>query len=501
MAITKVIPPSGWDYGMPIVSMLKVSSQGLRGSDFDGFVKRAGHYFADKFRDFKCAKDQIPLHVIAMGATEHWGPNRNGDGFKEATLKKYGNTFISKPVTKQGAYWYRNHKNKQPLESYGIVKDAWYNPDMKRQELLLLLNAEKSAADRNGFGLIADKELEKIAKGEDIPVSMACRVPFDKCAYCQNQARTRAEYCTEAMCKAGGCKDNLAKVVKVGNDVFHMHVDNPNPSFFDISNVFRGADRTAYAGPADYIQKAAADGHYVGGAEMAELLGVEAPLSVALDTDTAYITSSRIRNQVKLAYGLAGLEGQRQECTEREKRAFDSRLQPPLDLSPITEPTQVQKGLAALADEKIVLKLADFSRITGRVKEASEAARLLPGVFGRLTQNGNLVRALETNQYGPSDSYPSDRLRAWAKHAAETYSLDPAFVGRRAMRSEIRSYTPPSINMNGTEKVAWDEVSPEAEKLATDYALYQVSALTRIAGLKGDFPLTVAYSVAQNYMS
>jgi hypothetical protein len=490
----------GWDYGMPVVSMLKVSSQGLRGSDFDSLVKRAGHHFADKFRDFKCAKDQIPLHVIAMGATEKWGPNRNGDGFTEHALKKYGHTFISKPLSKQGAYWYKNHQNKDYRKSYGIVKDAWYNPEMCRQELIVLLNGEKSAADRNGFGFVDNDALDKIARGDDIPVSMACRVPFDKCAYCQNQARTRADYCTAETCKAGGMREKLAQVVKIGNDLFHNYVDNPSPNFFDISKVFRGADRTAFAGPADYIQKAAfADGHLPGGAELAELLGVEAPFKVALDTDTAYITNDRIRNQVKLAYGLAQLEMQRQEHNERTKRAFDSRLQPPFDFSAIKTANQVPEALAALADQCIVMKLADFARLTGRIKTSSHATQLLPGVFTRLTQTGDIVGALESNPYAPSDNYPSDRLRTWAKHAAETYSLDPEFIGRRAMRSEIRSYESPSVNVQ--EKVAWDGNDPEAAKLATDYALYQVSALSRIAALGGNFPLTVAHSVAQNYVS
>lgn len=498
MSMTKVIPGSSWDYGMPVVSMLKVSSRGIRGSDLSDLVKRAGHHFADKYRDFKCAKDQVPLHVLAMGATEAWGPNRNGDGFKEACLKKYGHTFITDLVTKAGAFWYRNHQNKDPRKSYGIVKDSWYNPDMRRQELIILLNATKEAAERHG-GLVADKELEKVARGEDIPVSMACRVPFDKCAYCGNEARTRAEYCTDATCGGGGCRDNLARVVKIGNDMFHMHVDNPHPGFFDISDVFRGADRTAHGGLADYIQKAASAG--MGGAQLAEMLGVTSPFSLALNMDTEYVTSESTRNQVKLAYGLAALAHEAAQLTDTQRRAFSPQLQPPMDLKPITSEKTAQQALAALADEHIVMKLADFARLTGRTTKAADATRMLPEIHGRLAERGDLVRAIESNPYAPSEQYPSEKLRVWAKHAAETYSLKPEFCRQRAMRSSIRGQDPADIAIDGTEKVAWDGVDAEAEKLASDYALYQVAALARIAGADVDFPLTARQSSYQNYVS
>ena len=79
---------------------------------------------------------------------------------------------------------------------------------------------------------------------------MACRIPFDVCSGCGHKARTRAEYCKAATCKYGGCHDNLGKIAADGHI---LHVDNPNPSFFDISNVFRPADRTAYGVKADWL--------------------------------------------------------------------------------------------------------------------------------------------------------------------------------------------------------------------------------------------------------
>ena len=60
----------------------------------------------------------------------------------------------------------------------GQVKSSAYNDDMRRVELISFLYANKEAAERHG-GAVADLELEKLAKDEDIPVSMSCRVPHD----------------------------------------------------------------------------------------------------------------------------------------------------------------------------------------------------------------------------------------------------------------------------------------------------------------------------------
>lgn len=163
----KIILPGAWDFGIAQAAMLKTSSRGLRGSDLDDFVKRSSDSLAYRLRDFVPPADTVPMHLIAIGATERYGANRNGDGFKEATCRKHHDTF-----TKFGRY-NRHHQNKNPAESYGTIKYSWYNEPMSRIELLVLLNAEKSAADRNG-GLVADREVEKLARDEDVPVSMAC---------------------------------------------------------------------------------------------------------------------------------------------------------------------------------------------------------------------------------------------------------------------------------------------------------------------------------------
>lgn len=248
----KTIDPTGWDFDRPIALPVKVSRNGLTGQDKKEFLKVASEKFIPVFEQVKFAGDEYPVHLIAMGSSDFYGSNRNGDGFKCAMLKRCHPSFV------KHAKFFRNHKNKPERGDpwYGTVKASVFNEKMQRVELLCSLNMDEKSASRNK-GLVADREIEKLAAGKDIGVSMAIRVPYDVCSYCGNQAKTPRDYCTSEKCAAGGCRDNLSKLVKVGSDLHLLHVDNPDGTFFDISHVFRPADRIAYGATADYLTKSA----------------------------------------------------------------------------------------------------------------------------------------------------------------------------------------------------------------------------------------------------
>lgn len=495
MSIIKVVSPSGWDFDCPVAMQVKTSSRGLVGQDRRNFIKRASsHAFLPYLDSVKFAADEIPVHLIALGASEAYGFNRNGDGFKEACCKKYHDTFV------KFARFYRNHKNKDTQISYGTVKLSAYNPEMRRVELLCALNAEKSAAERNG-GFVADQEMEKLARGEDLDVSMACRVPYDECSYCKHQARTRDEYCKSASCGGGGQFDNLTKIVKAGGDMHHMGVYNDHPTWFDISNVFRRADRIAQGGKADYLLKAAFDANFYdyGGAKLAEELGIVAPLPVLLSQDTMLPTEwlPYVAEQVKLAYGLDLLERQMGDTGERW-RAFDVRVQPPLDFAPLgldsPAPEKVAAALGALADQDIVIPLRDFARLTKRAELTVPAAGRLTGVYGRMINDGSLERRLSDNRYAPAEKLATAKQRQEAGRLASTHALKQSAVENRCYLSAIRQYDKPQV-----EKTASDV--PGAEDLARDYAVYKAAALRRIASRTSsadEFLLTARLSVLQN---
>ncbi len=351
MSHTKIVSPSGWDFGEKIAAPVKVSSRGLIGADRSLFIKRAGdsaNVFLPYLDSIKVADDEEPVHMIALGAKNRWGQNRNGDGFDEPTCRQQHHTFM------KFARAYRSHENKDPAKSYGYVKQSAYNDAMHRVELLVMYNRTKEAAERNG-GLVADREIEKLASGADLADSMACRVPFDVCTSCGHEASTRKEYCTADMCKAGGCKDNLTRLVKIGNDVLHVGVLNPGAIFFDISSVFRPADYTAYGHRADWLNKAASDHGFFGidGAKIAEDLGITAPLEVILYAHGN--SDPQLASWIKLAYALDAMERQPEFALhEVTKLAFHPERRAALDLVALQADTPVKLAavLGLMADEK-----------------------------------------------------------------------------------------------------------------------------------------------------
>jgi hypothetical protein len=186
--------------------------------------------------------------VLAMGASEYYGPNRNGDAFKESELISHHHTF------KTNANVFRSHVNKDPAKSIGKVIESFYNHDMHRVELILELD--------NGT---AANEVEKIRQNKDVAVSMGCRIKYDVCSICGNKAPTRAEYCTHLKYEMG----------EVHPDGRIVCADNPKPNFFDISIVFRPADKTGYM-----MKKIARDGSILVQDKSADLAIKNASLTV-----------------------------------------------------------------------------------------------------------------------------------------------------------------------------------------------------------------------------
>jgi len=477
MAITKIITPGSQDFREPVMQEIKVSRNGLRGADLDAFVKRASVQFIDKMASMRLQPGEIPVHLLAVGAKEYYGSNRNGDAFSERACQDKHDTF------KKFARWYRDHDNKDKSKGRGMIKASVYNGDMKRIELIVALNSTKEAADRNG-GLVADEEMEKLANGEDIPVSMACRVSHDVCSSCGNKAKSRKDYCGPEMCKHGGCRDNLAKTFDDGHT---LHVDNPDPLFFDISKVFRPADRIAYTlgrakHAADYegMLKAACEqfGEARGSAALAEKLGVTAPLWLLSDGPWA---DPRVVGQLKVASQLIEHENNMAgQPPAPHDRACMAVVQPPRDDCPDLQSGTFKLAhvVTALAAQKCMLPLGSFvAMLTGeyttKTAEAVKcAAERLPGMFNRLATDPRLEEDLRTNPFVPFGPAPR-RIQHWVlKHAAE-WSLDRPRVTERLQRSVLRSPEAPSSRREMTKVAA---VSG-SDELAKQYALYQLGFL------------------------
>jgi hypothetical protein len=478
----KIITPGSWSFDEPIAQIIKVSSRGLKGSDLSSFIKRAGHRFADEIQNVKLDEGDVPVHLIAVGSTEFYGPNRNGDGFKEATCKRDHDTFV------KHARWYRNHKNKNPDKSFGLIKASNYNPDMKRIELLVALNSTKEAAKRNG-GLLADEEMEKLANGDDIAVSMACRVPFDVCSGCGNKARNRSEYCTGALCKHGGLASKIGTVLESGHI---LHADNPDPTFFDISKVFRPADRIAYT--MGQLEKAASVGITISGAELAENMQLSTPLDFSLDGKL----SSAVIAQLKLAQQLSDAEGRVAEWAHKSV-AFSPEVRSSVNIpgAQFVTTTKVAQMTRALAEQGIVLPVEEFLvMVQGDTEKAASVApqvkQHLFGVYDRMLSDGSFETAARNNPFISTENTHMGEYRKLASTLAADYSLKLNHIESRIRKATLRGVNP----LPGVEKAA--AFTGPGEELARQYALYKVAAFTQMEPQSAELSLTLTLSILQN---
>lgn len=488
----KIIPPGSYDFGAAPVSLIKASSRGLLGGyDYSVLTKRAGAEFAHHVRNLVLPDDEVPAHMMAMGATDFFGNNRNGDGFSAYWLQKNSQTF------EKLAKAYRHHLNKDPAQSYGVVKFAFYNPQMGRTELLTGYNANKAAAERNG-GLIADEEIDELMKqAGEFPVSMSCRVPYDVCSICDNKARTRKDYCKSASeggkCPGFGCYTGLTRVLKSGQIQF---VDNPDPQFFDISKVRKPADRNAYAGRATYLLQKAATGETVSGAELAELYGM-LPGSGETVSPGAWHQWQTLQ---KMAAYDADLQKGHSLKDRQAARGVISREK--IDLTPLGYVGQkaAAEALAALAEQQVALPLGEFLRWLGNGSTKSAeicdaVASRLPGACQRLLAGG--IEELAGNPFQPAVTPVSPGLRRWAAKCADDHSLSSTSVFRRAASSAIKEQPLPQLRSESTMTEKWASCSNELDGLARSYVLYKLAFVA--AQPAAELPLTALFAVRQNY--
>jgi len=221
-----------------------------------GFYKQACAEVNDYLAAVRPKMGKRYVLVLAMGASELYGPNRNGDGFSEDPVRVRNNWAVSPGETLRDhfktfethANVFRHHINKDPAKGFGTVAKAFYNEGMHRVELLLELDVEK------GSDIIS-----KLDRGEFPGVSMGCRIKYDVCSICGNQAPTLAQYCEHV--NGRNPEFGMNQLMPDGRKCF---VFNPSPTLFDLSFVFKPADRIGYtmmrkvAGAQPYVVKSSA---------------------------------------------------------------------------------------------------------------------------------------------------------------------------------------------------------------------------------------------------
>ncbi len=320
--------------------------------------------------------------------------NRNFDGFggtdnatAHARFKSHGNVF-------------KHHKNTDPVLKTGAVLGTAHNADMHRIELLIALENAKYA-----------DELEGWAKGEDIAVSMGSMQDYDTCSICKNKARTSKQHCDHI-------KTKLGEVLEGGRQVY---MQNPNPKYFDISTVYKPADRIGYA-----LAKVASQNGAVGGHDLAEAYGLR-----GWDT-VKQATLMRLAEIEKRVDGLG-----RPVVSGPADLSDDERCQ----LKQAAEMYGVDAVLGTLHARSLMLSYDDFADvIVGQSKLASMGAPDLRGGFQKLAHDNLEVTSMDG----------ADRLVPLGADLRSKLAMDSKAVQDRAVSAILR----PTVKLSGAADTA-----------------------------------------------
>jgi hypothetical protein len=310
----------------------------------------------------KPLNDSQYILVNAMGASEYYGSNINGDHFPEESLIHRPDVWSGDPMldkirsrdwpygfpTFYNAQVFAHHRNKDASRGFGGVELALWNPGMRRVELVTRLDRDRCLLF-NGLSV-----WDKLQADEFPDVSMGTKVPFDCCSICTdwelfhkaaktfNPAKhkhvglailefhkskkakdgvgirgvsvTRKDYCVHA-------KTQMNRIYPDGRKVW---VFNHFPRFFDISYVFIGADKIAKA----MAKLAAAGRSYFdfGGlsADVAARMGYEddsqEKTASVVDELEAYLTDARAKTAKQ----------KRSEITKQVPSQFAKKVVPDL---------------------------------------------------------------------------------------------------------------------------------------------------------------------------
>jgi hypothetical protein len=414
---------------------------------------------------------QTDALVIALGAYEGTGANRNGDIFKEAECLKHYKTFIkSGSKGRDGKYdgraLNRHHKNKPEDPKYGNIKAASYNHKMKRIELVIGMDNDKCA-----------EEIQKLAEGKQINVSMAAKVAYDKCTWCGHAAKDDNSRC-----------DHVPRMLGEINKRGEMcSMDNIDPKWFELSIVGRPADRIGMS------LKLASDNNYIKTAADYKSLY---PGFVVPPDDTAEVLSiSKYASEKRaLVVKLAAMEKHIDGVIEggpknsKDKYLVDHKSKL-LEGDGISESTMEElrkyepsKLLKALADQGIIFSPEDFVKYLFGAKKLSNSGdifskmkRHLPSMFSEIAEDGD--DEINEEKYEPSSSstLPHGILNI-VKGLFDDHSLFDKPAHGRIMKITIIKRNP-SVKLNKSHEDK--DISKEAsiKQLAKQYAAYKLAAL------------------------
>jgi hypothetical protein len=464
MSLVKLIHSSSWDPTIGVGAEIVRREGELN--------KQASTIFGKEYDELKPDDKSVGIHVVALGDAEHYGMNRNGDLFSKKACVEYHPTFLDGCV-------YRHHRNKDPeTQGIGKIAAATYNEDMGRVELFIHADKEKAAP-----------ELERLEKEGEIPFSMACVVPNDRCSICGSLRKSAGD---ESECEH--VRDHLGEQWDDGRKVGTF---NDQPKFFDISFVGRPADRIAW----NLKVASALD---LDSVKYAEYEGVTAPDDLMVEKESSVRKLGYARDIVDMQNSFRGwLTKSASVVTARDGYLYEFRkiAADSLDdatLSRLRE-LPVKSAMSILSRRGIVMDVPtffkyatgdDYKSVVEPYMEPVE--RTIPHLVESLVKTSSVSPLCNDDTYDSYDpsvpvSVPSALESMLAKHASS--------VGDRIMDATMDDSVCRPVYFVDTkaDKCVNGGV---VQKLASAYLSYQLSAIDAVVNGHSGISKTDAEALA-----
>jgi hypothetical protein len=421
-------------------------------TDSKSLTKRAA---AKHLLKYAKTPNQEDLHIIAVGAYEGTGLNRNGDGFMEKDCESNCHYFKDSDRAV-----HRHHKNKPADPKFGNIKAAAYNKPMKRVELIVGLDRDKCA-----------DILDEQEKTGNTNWSMASKQAYDLCTWCGHKAQTDNDRCEHIPTKIG-------ELNKIGQVCGMM---NPNPRWFEISYVRRPADRIGMS-----LGKMAADSALTPMLPR-DFLNIYGDVYVPDHLEISKKACDKRSILKKLAAMEKHVEAVAQSGPKTSRDLYMARhSQQSTESEGLSDEVIDQlrsfdpaKLLKVLAENGIIFGPEDFARYLfgDRVQPGNVEGMKshLPSVYSDAEQEGD-AQIVNNERFEPSQSdiAPKELKQQGAKMAPE-HSLKGEHAQQRVMKKVLRGGEAKKLKQAPKPEQRTKEAFDK--ELAKQYAAYKIAAL------------------------
>ncbi len=457
--------------------------------DIRGVKSASSNAFSEEMmRQYVPDDDHFAVHLIAMGCGEDYSFNKNGDFWPRAMLKKRHGSFVT------NGHFFREHNNRDPKKRIGDVKASAWNDKMGRVELIVHGDKRK-----------AEPEYERAKAGKVSSYSMSCRVPYDVCSCCGNKAKRSSVYCDHLKHHMTQWIPKFAKFA---------YAENPEGTFFDISDVANPADRTAnhieyLFSPEESDMAKAASGIREGflfSDLQAKVAGVSLPEEIALGCSTPGRRAWMEKLATEETFIAKTIDFPLNQQTDPKivfvKQAVTYGFDPlAIEDQQLEAFRTVEPGIlfTELAKRAAVLPFLPFyAYTTGQtIKQSSEdpvylwaSERMLPTMF-----RDALTRTADHEVEMLFDAVPLDKsascnivpeVRKAIDAVADSFSIDKKIAKARILRNCAAAPEPcGSGGIKSANDVA-DDIKKKAGAFINAYAMYKVAFAETVAEIHGE---------------